>query len=71
MLRYSLATKQLVDSQEGLSSKVSALSAGRPLPSGRFLVLISVKRPSRPQGYSAARRIRSIENIHLIRVSNR
>jgi hypothetical protein len=35
--------------------------AGRPLPPERFLVLISVKRLSRPQGYSAAGRIRSAE----------
>jgi hypothetical protein len=33
---------------------------GRPLPPGRFLVLISV-RLSRPQGHNAAGRIRSIE----------
>jgi hypothetical protein len=35
-------------------------------PPGRFLVLISVKKLSRPQGHSAAGRIRSIEKIHLI-----
>jgi hypothetical protein len=40
---------------------MSALCAGRPLPPGRFLVYISVKRLSRPQGHSAAGRIRSIE----------
>jgi hypothetical protein len=39
----------------------SALCAGRPLPPGRSLVLISVKRPSRLQGHSGAGRIRSIE----------
>jgi hypothetical protein len=44
----------------------SALRAGRLLPQGRFLVLISVKSLSRPQGYSAAGRIRSIGEIHLI-----
>jgi hypothetical protein len=37
----------------------SALSAGRPLPPGRFL--ISVTRLSQLQGHSAAGRIRSIE----------
>jgi hypothetical protein len=36
------------------------LSAGRRLPPGRFLVIIAV-RLSRPQGQSAAGRIRSIE----------
>jgi hypothetical protein len=40
---------------------LSALRAGRALPPGTFLVLISVKRPSLPQGHSAAERIRSIE----------
>jgi hypothetical protein len=39
-----------------------SLLAGRPLPTGRFLVLISVKRLRRPQAHSADRRIRSIEN---------
>jgi hypothetical protein len=44
----------------------SALRAGRPLPPGIFLVLISV-RGSRPQGHSAAGNIRSIEesNDHI------
>jgi hypothetical protein len=43
--------------------RLSALPAGRPLPSARFLVLtrISVKRLSQPQGHIAAGRIRSIE----------
>jgi hypothetical protein len=40
---------------------LSALSAGRPLPPGRFLVLISVKSLSRPQGHSTAGRIRPTE----------
>jgi hypothetical protein len=35
--------------------------ASRPLTPGRFLVLISVKRLSRPQGHRATGRIRSIE----------
>jgi hypothetical protein len=39
----------------------SALRAGRPLLPGRFLVLISVKKLSRPQGHIAAGRIRSTE----------
>jgi hypothetical protein len=42
--------------------KISALRADRPLPPGRFLVLISVKSLSRPQGHCAAGRIGSIEN---------
>jgi hypothetical protein len=45
---------------------LSALCACRPLPPGRFLVLISVKRLSRPQGHSAAGKIRSIEKEHVI-----
>jgi hypothetical protein len=36
----------------------SALRAGRPLPPGIFMVLISVKSLSRTQGHSAAGRIR-------------
>jgi hypothetical protein len=36
----------------------------RPLLPGRFLVLFSVKRLSRTQGYSAAGRIRSIEKSY-------
>jgi hypothetical protein len=36
----------------------------RLLPPGRFLVLISVKSLSPPQGHSAAGRVRSIENFH-------
>jgi hypothetical protein len=39
----------------------SALRSGHNLPLGRFVVLISVKGLSRPQGRSAAVRIRSIE----------
>jgi hypothetical protein len=43
--------------------------AGHHLPPGRFPVLISVKRLSRPQGHSVAGRIRSIEKSNdLIRV---
>jgi hypothetical protein len=37
------------------------VGAGGPLSPGRFLVLISVKRPSQLQGHSAPGRIRSIE----------
>jgi hypothetical protein len=46
---------RLTDGDEFVSVK------RRPLPPGRFLVLISVKRLSRPQGHSAAGTIRSIE----------
>jgi hypothetical protein len=42
------------------------LTIGRPLPPGIFLVLIFVGDLSRPQGHSAAGRIRSIEKVHLI-----
>jgi hypothetical protein len=38
--------------------RLSALRAGRPLPPGRFLLLITL---SRSQGHTAAGRIRSIE----------
>jgi hypothetical protein len=44
-----------------MAMKLSALRAGCNLPPGRFLVLISVKRPRRPQGHSEAGRIRLIE----------
>jgi hypothetical protein len=44
-----------------MAVRLSALRAGRPLLLGIFLVLIPVKRLSRPQGHSAVRRIRSIE----------
>jgi hypothetical protein len=44
-----------------MAVRLSALRTGRFLPPGRFLVLSSVKRLSRPQGHSAAGRIRSIE----------
>jgi hypothetical protein len=44
-----------------MAVKLWALRANRPLPSGRFLVLISVWGWVRPQGHSAAGRIRSIE----------
>jgi hypothetical protein len=55
-----------------MAVRLSALRAGRPpfTSTGRFLVLISVKRLSRPQGYSAAGRIRSIEKSSDLR-SNR
>jgi hypothetical protein len=50
-----------------MAVRFSALHAGRPLPPGRFLVLISVKRLSLPQGHSATGRIRSTgKKIHLI-----
>jgi hypothetical protein len=42
--------------------RLSALRAGRPLPPGRLLVLISVRSlVGLPQGHSAAGRIMSIE----------
>jgi hypothetical protein len=54
-----------------MAVRLSALRAGRALPPGIFLVLISVKRLSRPQGHSAAGRIRSIEKIHIIETRTR
>jgi hypothetical protein len=51
--------------------RLSALCTSRPLPPGRFLVLISVNRLSQPQGHSADGRIRSIEKSNdLFNVSN-
>jgi hypothetical protein len=44
-----------------MAARLSALHASLPLSPGKFLVLISVKRLSRPQGHSAAGRIWSIE----------
>jgi hypothetical protein len=44
---------------------LSALRAGRPLPPGRFLVLMSLRCWS-TQGHSASGRIRSIEKINII-----
>jgi hypothetical protein len=46
-----------------MTVRLSALSAGRPLPPGRFLVFIPVMRLSPPQGQSAAERIRSVEKF--------
>jgi hypothetical protein len=48
--------------------KVVSLTRRQPFtpPPGRFLVHVSVKRLSRPQGHSAPGKIRSIEKIHLI-----
>jgi hypothetical protein len=55
-----------------MAVRLSGLRAGRPLHAGIVLVLISVKRLSRPQDHSAAGRIRSIENPNnLIRNRNR
>jgi hypothetical protein len=50
-----------------MAVRLSALRAGCPLPPGIFLVLISVKRLSQPQGHSAAEKIRSVEksNDHM------
>jgi hypothetical protein len=44
-----------------MAVRFSALRAGRSLPHRKMQVLISVKRLSRPQGHSAAGRIRSVE----------
>jgi hypothetical protein len=44
-----------------MAVRLPTLRAGCPLPPGRFLELIYVKRLHRPQGHSAAGRIRSIE----------
>jgi hypothetical protein len=52
-----------------MAVRLSALCAGHPLPPGIFLVLISVKRLSRPQGHNVAGRVRYIEKIHLIGIS--
>jgi hypothetical protein len=50
-----------------MAVRLSALLAGRPSLPGTFLVLISVRRLSWSQGYSAAGRVRSIEiSIDLI-----
>jgi hypothetical protein len=53
-----------------MAVRLSALRDGRPLPPGRFLVLISVKRLSRPQGHRAAGKIRSIEKSNEL-IGNR
>jgi hypothetical protein len=44
-----------------MAVSLSPLRTHRLLPPGRLMVLISVKRLRRPQSYSAAGRIRSIE----------
>jgi hypothetical protein len=44
-----------------MAVRLLALRAGRPLPPGRYLVLISVKRLSQPQSHSAAARIWSFK----------
>jgi hypothetical protein len=49
-----------------MAVRLPVLRARVPLPPGRFLVLISVTRLSRPQGHSAAGKVSSIEKIHLI-----
>jgi hypothetical protein len=48
-----------------------ALRAGRPLPPGRFLVLISDKSRVDPQGHSAGGRIRSTEKSNDLRSRTR
>jgi hypothetical protein len=53
-----------------MAVRLSALLAGRHLPSGRFLVLISVRGWVEPQSHTAAGRIRSIENNAPHRDSN-
>jgi hypothetical protein len=47
-----------------MAARLSASRAGLSLPPGRFLVLISVKRLSGPQGHSAAGRIRSVKKCN-------
>jgi hypothetical protein len=47
-----------------MALKLSGLRAGRPSPPGRFLVLISVKRLSRPHGHSVAGRIKLIKKFN-------
>jgi hypothetical protein len=47
-----------------MAVRFSDLRACRPLPPGRFLVLISVRGRIDPQGHSAAGRIRSIEKFN-------
>jgi hypothetical protein len=44
-----------------MAVKLSAFRTDRPLPSRRFLVLISAKRLSRPQAHSEIGRISSVE----------
>jgi hypothetical protein len=53
-----------------MAVRLSALRAGHPLPPGRFLVFISVKRLSRPNGHNAAGRITLIEKNPPHRDSN-
>jgi hypothetical protein len=52
-----------------MAVRLSALRAGRPLPPGRFLVLIVGL--SRPHGHSAAGRIRPIEKSNDIEIRTR
>jgi hypothetical protein len=50
-----------------MAVRVSALRAGRPLPPGRFLILLLEAEPTRTLSYGAVGRIRSIEKSnHLI-----
>jgi hypothetical protein len=49
-----------------MAVRMSALRAGRPLPPRKIPGTHLCQRLSRPQGHSAAGRIRSIEKIHLI-----
>jgi hypothetical protein len=47
-----------------MTARLSALRTGRPLPPGRFLILISVRDRVDPKAHSATRRIRWIENFN-------
>jgi hypothetical protein len=49
-----------------MAVRLSALSASRPLPPRKIPGTHSCQTMSRPQGHSAAGRIRSIEKFHLI-----
>jgi hypothetical protein len=46
-----------------MTTKLLALISGRPLPSGKFLVLIFVRGGVDPRGHRAAGRIRKIDKV--------